>query len=249
VGIQEVTNESLPPAFYATGGGRLGQWWTVLHPPYTLWHLCYVVIGAALAPELDLFRLVLSLIAFFLAVGVAAHALDELKGRPLKTSISDKSLKTAAALALLGAVGLGIYGTSLAGLGMVPLIAAGVFLVGAYNLEWFSGRFHSDWWFAAAWGSFPLLVSFYAQAETLNLVALVAAAAAFGLSFAQRALSTPARRLRRQVWRVDGELALVTGEVQRLERNELLRPLERTLKALTWSMIALAVVFLAARLG
>jgi hypothetical protein len=92
-------------------------------------------------------------------------------------------------------------------------------------------------------------VSFYAQAETISLVALVAAAAAFGLSFAQRALSTPARRLRRQVWRVDGELALVTGEVQRLERNELLRPLERTLKALTWSMIALAIVFLAARLG
>ncbi|HEU4488357.1 MAG TPA: hypothetical protein VFS38_03605, partial [Actinomycetota bacterium] len=98
-----MSNGSLRPAFYAAGGGRLAQWWTVLHPPYTLWHLCYVIIGASLAPSFDLFRLSLTLVAFLLAVGVAAHALDELNGRPLKTSISDRALKLAAALALLGA--------------------------------------------------------------------------------------------------------------------------------------------------
>jgi uncharacterized membrane protein YbaN (DUF454 family) len=244
-----VSDGSLRPAFYAAGGGRVAQWWTVLHPPYTLWHLCYVIIGAALAPGFDLFRLTLTLIAFFLAVGVAAHALDELNGRPLKTSISDKALKLAAGFALLGAVGLGIYGIGLAGLGLIPLMTTGVFLVAAYNLEWFSGRFHSDWWFAASWGSFPLLVSFYAQAETITLLSVIAAAVAFGLSFAQRALSTPARLLRRQVSSVTGELTLVSGEVRQLQLNDLLRPFERALKALTWSMVGLAVVFLAARLG
>ncbi|MDQ3660467.1 MAG: hypothetical protein M3454_05290 [Actinomycetota bacterium] len=238
----------LSPAFYAGGNGIAGQWLTVLHPPYTLWHLCYVVIGACLAPELDLFRLALSLIAFFLAVGVAAHALDEVNGRPLKTSLSDASLRRAAVGALIGAVGVGIYGIGLAGPGLVPLIAAGVFLVVAYNLEWFSGCFHSDSWFAASWGSFPVLVSYYAQAETITVVALLGATAAFALSYAQRALSTPARDLRRRVVRVEGELELVTGEVQHLQRDGLLVPLERALKALTWAMVALAATLLAGRL-
>ena len=38
---------SLPPAFYArpsfASRGAIGDWWTLLHPPYTLWHLSYVV--------------------------------------------------------------------------------------------------------------------------------------------------------------------------------------------------------------
>ena len=238
----------LPPAFYAGGDGGFRQWLTVLHPPYTLWHLCYVVIGACLAPELDLFRLTLSVLAFFLAVGVAAHALDELNGRPLRTSLSDASLKWAAVIALIGAVGVGIYGIGLAGPGLVPLIAVGLFLVVAYNLEWFSGRFHSDSWFAAAWGSFPLLVSYYAQAETWTAVALLGAVAAFALSFAQRTLSTPARKLRRQVVRVEGEIELATGEVRRMQHSELLAPLERALKAMTWAMVALAATLLAGRL-
>src|SRR6478736_484346 len=58
---------------------------TLLHPPYTLWHLSFVAVGAALAPEFHLDRLVWALVAFFLALGIAAHALDELKGRPLRT--------------------------------------------------------------------------------------------------------------------------------------------------------------------
>lgn len=243
-----MSERPLPPAFYAGGEGVIRQWLTVLHPPYTVWHLCYVVIGACLAPELDIFRLSLSIIAFFLAVGVAAHALDELNGRPLNTSISDATLKLAAVGSLIGAVGVGIYGITLAGPGLLPLIAAGVFLVVAYNLEWFSGRFHTDSWFAASWGSFPLLVSYYAQAETITAVALLGAVATFALSFAQRALSTPARDLRRRVARVEGELEFMTGEVRPLQRHELLAPLERALKAMMWAMVGLAAAMMANRL-
>lgn len=93
-----------------------------------------------------------------------------------------------------------------------------------------------------------MLVSYYAQAETITAVALLGAAAAFALSYAQRALSTPARDLRRRVVRVEGELELATGGVQPLNREELLRPLERALKALTWAMVALAAALLAERL-
>src|SRR5262245_22489778 len=91
------------PAFYAATGPA-GDWWTLLHPPYTAWHLSYVAIGAALAPHLDAERLVATLLAFFLAVGIAAHALDELNGRPLRTSIPSSVLAGSAAVALTGAV-------------------------------------------------------------------------------------------------------------------------------------------------
>ena len=70
------------PAFYAAGAGGWRDWWTILHPPYTAWHLSYVVIGASLAPHVDAGRLLATLLAFFLAVGIAAHLLDELHGRP-----------------------------------------------------------------------------------------------------------------------------------------------------------------------
>ncbi|MBV8302654.1 MAG: hypothetical protein JOZ04_00485, partial [Acidimicrobiia bacterium] len=98
------------PAFYAAARGGWRDWWTILHPPYTAWHLSYVALGAALAPHLDGIRLLATLLAFFFAVGVSAHALDELSGRPLQTRISDRALKVAAALGLAAAVGLGIAG-------------------------------------------------------------------------------------------------------------------------------------------
>ncbi|MFB3739399.1 MAG: hypothetical protein ACE14W_10620, partial [Candidatus Velamenicoccus archaeovorus] len=71
------------PAFYALRSGGWRDYWTLLHPPYTLWHLSYVVIGACLTDVVDLRWLGETVLAFFLAVGLGAHALDELRGRPL----------------------------------------------------------------------------------------------------------------------------------------------------------------------
>ena len=101
--------EVLAPAYYAarTTGWRRDVW-ALLHPPYTAWHLSYVLIGASLAPTVSLTRLVATLLAFFLAVGVAAHALDELRGRPLQTELPAGGLWAAAVIGLLGAVALGI---------------------------------------------------------------------------------------------------------------------------------------------
>jgi hypothetical protein len=44
-------------AYYVLGSGGWRDWWVLLHPPYTAWHLSYVVIGAAIAPVFDLGRL------------------------------------------------------------------------------------------------------------------------------------------------------------------------------------------------
>src|SRR6266852_7474129 len=100
------------PAFYALASGGWRDLITLLHPPYTAWHLSYVALGAATAPVVHLDRLLASLAAFFLAVGISAHALDELHGRPLGTDISERALVTVAVMGLLGAVALGVVGAA-----------------------------------------------------------------------------------------------------------------------------------------
>lgn len=236
------------PAYYAGGNTLLGDWKTLLHPPYTLWHLSYVVIGASLAPRVDVTRLLATLLAFFLAVGVSAHAFDELAGRPLRTRISDRALWVTAVAGLFGAVVIGAAGITRIGWELAAFIVVGALLVPAYNLEWFGGTVHTDAGFAAAWGAFPLLTAYFAQAERLDGAALLAAAGAFALTAAQRILSTPARHLRRRVRRVEVTVETVDGEQQQLDDSALLRPLERTLRALVWTVTLFAASLAVARL-
>ena len=186
------------PAFYALEPGGWRDYWTLLHPPYTAWHLSYVAIGATLAPHVSLARLAWALAAFLLAMGVAAHALDELNGRPLRTRIPSGVLVALAALGLAGAVAIGIGAALAWGLGLLGFVAVGAFLVVAYNLELFGGRLHTDLWFALAWGAFPALTGYFVEAQTIRAEAVLAAAGATALSLAQRTLSTPARRARRE---------------------------------------------------
>jgi hypothetical protein len=222
--------------------------WALLHPPYTAWHLSYVLIGASLAPSVNIVRLVATLLAFFLAVGIAAHSLDELRGRPLRTELPAAMLWTAAVFGLVGAVVLGIAGVWVVGPWLLPFIAAGVFFVFAYNLEMLRGRVHGDSWFALSWGAFPVLTAYFAQTGRISLAAVAAAAAGYALSYAQRMLSTPARLLRRRSRAVDGALTLNDGSQVVLDKSTLLQPLERALAALSWGIVALSVGLIASRL-
>ena len=241
--------EALAPAYYAarTTGWRRDVW-ALLHPPYTAWHLSYVLIGASLAPAVSVVRLVATVLAFFLAVGIAAHALDELRGRPLQTEIPAGVLWTAAVIGLLGAVGVGIAGVFVVGPWLLPFIAMGVFFVFAYNLELLRGRLHGDFWFALSWGAFPVLTAYFAQTGRLSLAALAAAGAGYALSYAQRMLSTPARLLRRRSRSVTGALTLADGSQVPLDKATLLRPLERALAASSWGIVALSLGLVASRL-
>ena len=241
--------EALAPAYYtALGRGWRRDAWAVLHPPYTAWHLSYVVIGASLAPRLSVFRLVATLLAFFLAVGIAAHALDELNGRPLRTAIPAWVLKTAGVAGLAGAVALGLAGIPVIGWGLVLFIALGVLFVFAYNLELLGGHMHGDFWFALSWGAFPVLTAYFAQTGSISLASLAGAAGAFALSYGQRALSTPARSLRRRTRSVSGTVTMTDGSQVGLDAAVLLHPLEKALRAFSWAVVALAAGLLASRL-
>jgi hypothetical protein len=239
---------TLRPAFYAAASGRRRDWWTLLHPPYTAWHLAYVVIGACLAPAVDVGRLVATLLAFFLAVGLAAHALDELHGRPLHTEISSPALVVTVVVGLAGAVALGIAGVVVVGWPLVPLVVLGPLLVVAYNAELFGGVVHTDAGFAAAWGAFPVLTAYVAQTGTLRVAPVLGALAAFALSAAQRSLSTPARMLRRRTRSVHGEVERSDGTTVELDRAVLLAPLERALRAMSWGVVLVASALAVARL-
>jgi hypothetical protein len=238
---------TLRPAYYAAGrSGGWRDWWTLLHPPYTLWHLSYVVIGACLAPHIHVDRLVATIIAFFLAVGVAAHALDELHGRPLGTRIPKGWLIGVAMVGIGAAVALGGIGVSRVGWTLVPFIVVGPMLVVGYNFD--IGVVHKDVVFAAAWGAFPVLTGYVAETQRLALAPVLAAFGAFALSAAQRSLSTPARLLRRRTIEVTGTLTTTTGTDRQIDRSSLLAPLERALNALSASVVLFATALAVAKL-
>lgn len=240
------------PAFYARRGGRLADWWTLLHPPYTVWHLSYVVLGAAMAPRVDVVALALTLGAFFLGMGIAAHALDELNGRPLRTAIDARVLVGVAVVSLAAAMGLGVV-VALRSPVVAVFVPIGALLVPAYNLEWFGGRVHTDVGFACAWGGFPTVVGYVAQhpAATVGGVAAVvlAVGAAVMSSYAQRRLSTPARALRRRTVSVHGDLVGTDGRRTPLAVPTLIAPLESALRALCWAVPLVSVAVLLAHLG
>jgi hypothetical protein len=229
------------PAFYALSPGGWRDYVTLLHPPYTLWHLSYVAIGAGLAPDLRYGRLALALLAFFLAVGIGAHALDELNGRPLATRIGSGTLLALAAVSIAGAVGIGIGGAVAREPWLFVFVAVGGFIVVAYNLELFGGRFHGDLWFALAWGGFPLLTGYFAVAGRIRPEAVVAAVFATLLSLAQRILSTQVRTVRRRTQAVSGTIVRSDGSEERLDADSLTRVPEAALKALAAASVCLAV--------
>jgi hypothetical protein len=243
-----VQRTSTRPAFYAVGGGRLADLLTLLHPPYTAWLLSYYAIGAAAAPHLYVNRLLWGLAAFALAVGVAAHALDELHDRPLRTGLSDRTLIVLAAVSLAGAVAIGIAGIVVVSPWLAPFVLAGALFLPAYNLELLGGRLHSDMWFALGWGAFPAFTGYFANALQVRAAGLLVAAGCFLMSVAQRRLSSPARELRRRTAGVSGTILSTDGSSEELSVARLLGPLDGALAALSLAMVVLAGGLVAARL-
>jgi hypothetical protein len=244
-----VATDASRPAFYALASGGWRDYVTRLHPPYTAWHLSFVAIGAALTPDFAVSRLLPTLAAFFLAVGIGAHALDELQGRPLKTRIPDAVLVALGATSLVLAIGIGVLGAVLVDPWIGAFVAAGALIVVAYSLELFAGLFHTDYWFALSWGAFPVLTGFFATTGTVSLAALFGALFAFALSLAQRHLSTRVRDVRRHIASVTGTVTRYDGSVEPITAANLAKAEELALRALSGATVALAAALVAMRLA
>ena len=238
----------LRPAYYALPAGGWRDYVTLLHLPFTVWHLSYLVLGAAAAPVLHLDRVAGLMLAFFLAVGLSAHALDEYKSRPLRTNLSDGQLLAIAFCSLAGALFIGAVASLTISLWAVPFVLFGILIVLAYNLEIAGGMFHSDLWFGIAWGAFPALVGYWANAERLDAQAFVVAAACFALSLAQRTLSKRVRGLRRSARMASGRIEYHDGRVENISIPYLLAVPETALRLVGLSVALLATGWLIARL-
>jgi hypothetical protein len=235
------------PAFYALAPGGWRDYVTLIHPPYTLWHLSYVAIGASLAPHFHADLLGWTLLAFFLAMGVGAHALDELRGRPLQTLIPARTLAALAITSIGAAAAIGVVVAVQRDLWLLLFVAVGAVLVVAYNLELFGGRLHGDPWFSLGWGAFPVLTAYFASAHALRSPALLAAVFAALLSRAQRVLSTPVREIRRRTRSVSGQIERTDGSVVQLDEQSLAAAPERALQTLSVAVVALALALVLLR--
>jgi hypothetical protein len=243
-----MTETEARPAFYALAPGGWRDYVTLLHPPYTAWHVSYVVIGGCLASSVAWGRLTAAAVAFTLAMGIGAHALDELKSRPLRTRIPREVLVALAVVSVAAACIIGLVVLVPFRPWLTVLVPVGVFLVVAYNLELWGGRFHTGFWFALAWGAFPLLCGYAAVAGTLDEVALLGAVFATLLSLVQRVLSTPVRHVRRDVRVVRGEIELVDGEIEKIDGATIMRPAETGLRLLAAATVVLALALVVLRL-
>jgi hypothetical protein len=194
-----VGNEVARPAFYALRSGGWRDYLTLLHPPYTLWHLSYAALGAALAPHMKWDILGWTVLAFLLAMGIGAHALDEMKSRPLRTRIPDRVLVLLAASSIAGACAIGIHVAIGSTWWLLVFIVFGAAIVVAYNLELFGGLVHTPFWFAFAWGAFPALTAYFASAQTIRGETVLVSAFAFLTSLVQQRLSVDVRFARRSV--------------------------------------------------
>ena len=226
------------------------KWFNLLHWPYTLWHLSYAVIGASMATDLDWALLGWIVLAFFLGMGIAAHALDLLQGDPLKQGLNPKMLAVVAAVALVLASLIGalqIYW------GNVPVwllvaILVGVLLSAGYNLEW--PKFHGDWQFATWWAVFPFLVGYLAHGADFSPTVALMGVFLFITAFAQRVLSTRVRFLRRKT--DNPYLAERYGDPVQVENGDwgggkawLLAADEKALGWMSAGMVVLALALLA----
>jgi len=236
--------EQLAPAFYAARSGGWRDYWTLLHPPYTVWHLSYVLLGASLAPSPDPRIVAGTVLAFALAVGVGAHAFDELRGRPLRTRIPSRVLVALGAVALALATLLGLYAATVLGPLLVVFVAIGAALVLLYAFE--APIVHSDAGFALGWGAFPVVTAAYATGAQ-PVPTLLAALAAALLSLAQRRLSTRARSVRRRSTAVSGEITYADGSRETIDRDSLIAAPEGALRVLWLAVFAVAVSALLSR--
>jgi hypothetical protein len=211
----------------------------LLFLPYTGMVLGYTVIGATLAEILDVGRIGALAVVYFLALGIAGHALDALGSRgpkPWGAHFTPRQLWGLVVFSLVPAAAIGVY-YALDGAPLLwPIGAVEFFFLFAYNLEWFKGRLHTDGWFIFSWGALPVLAGYIMQTNRVSLASLLAALAAALFSRVEITASRPYKALRRAA---DSDAAGHAAEAV----------YERILQSISLGVILLALGLLAWRLG
>ncbi len=235
-------------------GGRINEWFVpkfgpmkfrvfmgLLFLPYTGMCVSFTVIGSMLAPTIFWDRAGAIALIYFLALGIAAHALDSIGSKRVKpwgSYFSKKQLWILSLGTLIPAYAIGIYYMVL----YVPLLwviaVAEGFFIFAYNMESFNGKLHNDGWFAFSWGVLPLLAGYIMQTNSVSLITFAAAAATGFVSYVEIKKSRPYKELKR------GNYDQTLPQEQVMSK---INHYERILKALSAGTISVAVILLVLR--
>ena len=167
--------------------------------PYSLMCVSFTIMGSMLAPVIYWDRVLVIAVIYALALGISAHALDARYSKTVKPwgqILSDRQLEALIFYPLVPVLGLGSYIMQYSPLILIIGLAEFFFLF-TYNMESFSGKFHTDAWFAFSWGTLPLLAGSIAQTNWLPITAVPFGVVAFLLSYVEINASRPYKEIRR----------------------------------------------------
>ena len=206
----------------------------LLFLPYTGMCISFTIIGSMISPTVYWDRVVAIFTIYFLALGISAHAADNLGSKKIKpwgNYFSKLELKIMVIVGLSIAYIIGIYYviTSVNLLLFIGIIEA--FFLFAYNFELFRGVFHNNFWFALSWGSLPLLAGYIMQTNTIAELPVILALFTFLVSLLEIRYSREYK------------------EIKRKNRdNKKSRKLESHLKLLSGSTISICIILVISRI-
>lgn len=164
----------------------------MLFLPYTGMCISFSIVGSLLSPTTIMWdRLVAIVIIYFAALGISAHAADNMgsKKKPWGDLFSNLELLIMLVCGLVVAYAIGAYYIIFYVPLLLPIAILEGFFLFAYNYEIWNGFFHNNIWFAISWGSLPLLAGYVMQTNSISYVPLLISTAAFLISYIEIKLS------------------------------------------------------------
>ncbi len=188
----------------------------MLFLPYTGMCISFTIIGSMLSESIAWDRVLSIFIIYFLALGVSAHAADNLGSKKIKPwgnyfSTFELRLMVIGGLSVSYILGI-YYIITFVPLLLIIAIIEGFFLF-AYNFELFNGLFHNNFWFAVSWGALPLLAGFVIQTNSISVLSLISSMMAFLVAYIEIRISRKYKELKRKPQDV------VDCNVEKLERS------------------------------
>lgn len=154
--------------------------------------ISFSIVGSLLSPTTIMWdRIVAIVIIYFAALGISAHAADNMgsKKKPWGDLFSNLELLIMLVCGLVVAYAIGAYYIIFYVPLLLPIAILEGFFLFAYNYEIWNGSFHNNIWFAISWGSLPLLAGYVMQTNSISYVPLLISTAAFLISYIEIKLS------------------------------------------------------------
>ena len=163
--------------WYYKEGSKKAELWTILHIPYTFMCISFLIVGFAISKPVNITALLLISAAYFLGLGIAAHAFDQLPGQGSSyvQCLKPKELLAMGVVCFMLAWGLGVYFIiAWQARHMIWLMLLQGFFAVAYPAPKLikTNIFHNDFSFAVGFGFMPVVVGFYANTLTLSPIIL-----------------------------------------------------------------------------